>query len=88
MEKMNRGLFGFYSGSQGVVRKVLVSAENLQFTLSSDFSLEERTLRCHHGGCLEAKTTGYQISIHLFTFRLLCDCLIQSFSHRVVTHEG
>lgn len=59
MDKMNGGLSGLYSEAKGIVHKVLVSAENLQLTLSSDFTLEEHTLRCHHRGCLEAKTTGY-----------------------------
>lgn len=56
---MNGGLSELYSEAQGVVRKVLVSAENLQLTLRSDFSHEEHSLSCHRRGCLEAETTGY-----------------------------
>lgn len=58
LDKMNSGLSELYSEAQGVMQKVLISAENLQLTLRSDFSLEEHALNCHHRGFLEAKT-GY-----------------------------
>lgn len=59
---MNSGLSGLYSEAQCVVRKVLVSAENLQLTVRSDLTLEEYALHSHHNGCKLGNNTGYKIS--------------------------
>ncbi|KAM9450615.1 AP-3 complex subunit beta-1 isoform 1-T1 [Clarias gariepinus] len=55
---MNSGLSGLYSEAQCVVRKVLVSAENLQLTVRSDLTLEEYALHSHHNGCKLGNNTG------------------------------
>ncbi|KAI4882465.1 hypothetical protein NFI96_007320 [Prochilodus magdalenae] len=58
---MNGGLSGLRSEAAGVMRTVLVSAENLQLTLRSDISLEERALSSnqHYGDSETTKSKGY-----------------------------
>ncbi|KAG9266009.1 AP-3 complex subunit beta-1 isoform X2 [Astyanax mexicanus] len=57
---MNGGLFSLRSEAAGVVRTVLVSAENLQLTLRSDISQEEQAFsnHQHYGDSEETKSKG------------------------------